>query len=990
MINTNELLPGALLQNRRYEIVRKVGGGGMGVVYEAIDANLGYRRVAIKAMKRPGSTGQAGLDIQNAVRLFKQEAAILSTLNHPNLPHVYDSFEEQGVYYLVMDFIDGETLSHKLRSGRPLPFEEVISYAIQLCDILDYLHRQHPQVIFRDLKPANVIVNLGRVYLVDFGIARHFKLLNTSDTIPMGTEGYSDPEISQLKQSSPRSDLYSLGATLHHCLTGKEPRYADQGHRFPPVRNYNGSVPAALDQLILKMVEAQSRRRPYSAKQVKQQLVAILDGIRNMASNATVTGPVDPNAPTVFEYRNPPTQPVPAFASLLASFQNAFPQIADIYTRIAAFFMSTWLWSGWWYSPIWQPRFLALLGVLLTLMISASIYLFHAFHNSYYVVDLCLSLFLLFIVLPVYRAMSQKEFIPRNILAGTGIAILISLFGQVLLPLIGGPASAPAHATSALPTSSQLIAWLLLLLALLSLVSGFITSLSQAYIQSTNWYGWIDRLMLFALVASWIGLQYASGGTEHLPLFSNTSYPLSTAIVSGIDVPGIRSITVNLLICILLVPFAFILLLRPKNKITIVDRLLFIPAMLPYLLLQWMDGPAELMHFLPATQLISATAFDVILVLMLVIALFVLQRPEPDRFDLLDRGVLLLIILASVSFQNYLSGITGMRKSFLALHIPAFTLSFILPVVLILATLLLVLRLRRAVGVFDRVIVSITAFVCMLLEFASGQQGLRGLNHPVTGADPAQSIELAYLHQTLGGILLLLVLAATALAIGCAILPALRNNQQQNDRAAAILRWVDRTTLIVCGMATLLLLFTYMWQGQMLPYFQQPSALFNAIAQGYFLYLPGLFGLILAFLLLCSLLIQLTGFSRPVERKDRIIVLISLLICLLLLFGNKDVPRLPLLATGIQHLTSGWPGLLSPATFSVLGILAAALISLCWSFRPFKGVDRAVLCALFLIAAAFALFQFGHTQLFIALLVLIIGLVIALQIERVRLGTKII
>lgn len=1055
MANPDDLLPGAVLQGR-YEIVRKVGGGGMGVVYEAIDTNLSRRRVAIKAMKQPSGAGQAGLDMYQAVRLFRQEAAILSRLNHPNLPHVYDTFEERGVYYLVMDFIAGETLSQKLRrTGHPLSTEEVVSYAIQLCDILTYLHSQHPQVIFRDLKPANVIVDpSGRVYLVDFGIARHFKPLNSSDTILIGTSGYSDPELSQLKQTSPRSDLYSLGATLHHCLTGQTPNYAHQAYRFPQVRYYNARVPAELDQLILKLVEPQSRRRPDSALRVRQQLIASLRSIRNTATTGTI---IDPNAPTVFTDHNAPTQSAPVFAPLIASLQNASPHLASASNGIATLLatlalgmkilliwlwqalvwfvsilfigvqfiiktllspitrqrvgdlwrqarqesrklvhrsqhvVSTWSWSEW-YSPIWQPRFLGLLSVLLTPLIVASVYLFHTFHNSYYAVNLCLSLLLLFIILPAYRAMNQGEAVPRTILVGTGIAALVSLAALLLAPFIGVPASqaflAP-NSFSSPPTIALLVTWLLLVLALLSFCSGFVITLSQAYVQPASWRGWIDRLTLFALTASWTLLQYFSGSAEHLPLFS--SYPLSTAIGLNTNIDGITAITVNQLLCLPLALIALILLLRPKSKVTVGDRRLLFLAMLPYLLLQWTDGPAELLHLFPTMQLSSATALNVILVLALVILLFILQRPELDRLDLLDRGALLLVILASALLQNFLSGSPVMQTSLLAAQLPAFTLSFILPAVLLVAALLLIVRLGRMVGVFDRGIISIMAFACILLEFASGQQELRNLGQTSANGDPAQSIELAYLHQALAWILLLLLIVSIFLAAGCALLPALQqNNQQQNDRVAGLLRWIDRTTLIASGLAALLLLFTYMWQGQMLPYFQQPTPLFNALSQGSLLYLPGLLCLILAFFLLCSVLIQLFRFSKPLERKDRVIVLLSLLVCLLLLVASQDVLRLPLLAANIQHLTGGWPGLLSPKSFSILGVLAAALISLCWTIRPFKRVDRVVLGAVFLIAAAFALFQFGHTQLFIALLLLIVGLVTALHIERVRLGTKII
>ena len=209
----------------RYIIIEMVGQGGMGSVYKAIDKRANSRVVAIKEMcldHYPNRSQQS-----EAQKLFRREAWILHHLSHRNLPHVYAFFNEGRCFYLVMDFIEGKTLAQLLQEAATgsLPVQEVLRYALQLCGVLSYLHQQTPPIIFRDLKPSNVMVTAkGYIYLIDFGIARVFKQGLTSDTQHFGTPGFASPEQHGDRQTGPRSDLYSLGATLHSCLTGKEPQ----------------------------------------------------------------------------------------------------------------------------------------------------------------------------------------------------------------------------------------------------------------------------------------------------------------------------------------------------------------------------------------------------------------------------------------------------------------------------------------------------------------------------------------------------------------------------------------------------------------------------------------------------------------------------------------------------------------------------------------------------------------------------------------------
>ena len=207
-------------------------------------------------------------ELAEATARFQQEADLLGSLHHPNLPIIYDGFSEDGRSFLVMEYIDGKTLLQMLKDtgGRPLPVVNVLDYAIQLCNVLMYLHSHNPAIIFRDLKPTNVMVKGdGHVMLIDFGIARFFKEGQEQDTLFLGSPGYAPPEQHGTAQTNPRSDLYALGATLHCCLTGRDPFHAADRFAFPPVQQINLLVPIELDQLIQRMVSLDEHQRPDSA-----------------------------------------------------------------------------------------------------------------------------------------------------------------------------------------------------------------------------------------------------------------------------------------------------------------------------------------------------------------------------------------------------------------------------------------------------------------------------------------------------------------------------------------------------------------------------------------------------------------------------------------------------------------------------------------------------------------------------------------------------
>src|SRR5947208_6192217 len=279
-----EILLHTLFRNR-YFIVNKVGAGGFGSVYKARDIQSGNRLVAIKEVSLLGLHPQAMIE---AITAFQREVSVLSQLDHPNLPRLYEHFQTPGHWYLVMDFIAGETLEQyqsKAPDGRLL-LSEVLDIGIQLCLVLDYLHSQQPPIVFRDLKPANIMrTSKGQLYLIDFGIARYFKPGQAKDTVALGSPGYAAPEQYGKAQTTPRADIYSLGAVLHQLLTAEDP--SDAPFRFPPLRPQSsqshadpGSLTTSmvdvlinkLEILIASMLAMDVTKRPPDVACVKQEL----------------------------------------------------------------------------------------------------------------------------------------------------------------------------------------------------------------------------------------------------------------------------------------------------------------------------------------------------------------------------------------------------------------------------------------------------------------------------------------------------------------------------------------------------------------------------------------------------------------------------------------------------------------------------------------------------------------------------------------------
>ena len=237
----------------KYKILTQIGKGGMSVVYLAMDTHLN-KQWAIKEIRK----SKTGKNDEIVVNSLLAEANLMKRLDHPALPRIVDIIDNGVTIYVVMDYIEGESLDKILLDQGPQSEELVLEWAKQLCDALSYLHQQKPPIIYRDMKPANVMLKPeGNIKIIDFGIAREYMEESLSDTTVLGTKGYAPPE-QYSGQTDARSDIYALGMTMHHLLTGIDPR---RGESYAPVRMWNPEISEGMELIIDKCVSPAPEHR---------------------------------------------------------------------------------------------------------------------------------------------------------------------------------------------------------------------------------------------------------------------------------------------------------------------------------------------------------------------------------------------------------------------------------------------------------------------------------------------------------------------------------------------------------------------------------------------------------------------------------------------------------------------------------------------------------------------------------------------------------
>jgi outer membrane protein assembly factor BamB/predicted Ser/Thr protein kinase len=275
----------------RYKLERRLGAGGMSTVYLARDMRFGSaeRWCAVKEILNTGVDSQTRrLNLENFVR----EANILASLTHQSIPKVYDFFGEDSRSYLVLEFVDGQDLEELWsKTKTPLSPRDVVGWAIQVCDVLSYLHSQTPPVIFRDVKPSNIMLTARRrIMLIDFGIAK--VLQSTPKGTMIGTEGYAPPEQYR-GVADRRVDVYALGATMHHLLSAQDPRLEPPfTFHERPLSMANALVSPALEEVVTRALQYDAENRYATIQDMGQALTRALGGSGQMSAPDVRTSPV--------------------------------------------------------------------------------------------------------------------------------------------------------------------------------------------------------------------------------------------------------------------------------------------------------------------------------------------------------------------------------------------------------------------------------------------------------------------------------------------------------------------------------------------------------------------------------------------------------------------------------------------------------------------------------------------------------------------------
>lgn len=256
----------------KYKILNVVGKGGMSVVYLAMNERAN-KQWAIKEVRKDGMQSFEVVK-QNLVA----ETDLLKKLNHPHLPSIIDVIDCDDTFLIVMDYIEGNPLSKALETSGAQNQDDVIEWAKQLCDVLGYLHSRKPPIIYRDMKPSNVMLKPdGNVMLIDFGTAREFKYSSVADTTCLGTQGYAAPEqFGGHGQTDARTDIYCLGATMYHLVTGHNP--ATPPYEMYPIRQWNPMLSSGLEEIILKCTQ----RNPEDRYQSCAELLYALDHYKDL------------------------------------------------------------------------------------------------------------------------------------------------------------------------------------------------------------------------------------------------------------------------------------------------------------------------------------------------------------------------------------------------------------------------------------------------------------------------------------------------------------------------------------------------------------------------------------------------------------------------------------------------------------------------------------------------------------------------------------
>jgi tRNA A-37 threonylcarbamoyl transferase component Bud32 len=1025
LVNTGpgELSPGDILQYR-YVIINKFGGGGMGTVYKASDNRVANRVVAIKEMKQDTLT-TAQLEL--AYKRFEREAAILSLVQNEHLPRIHHFFEEAGRYYFVMQFIEGETLLQQVSTNQ-VPVLVAVDYALQLCDVLIHLHTRRDPIIFRDLKPSNIIIQPdGHLFLVDFGIARNFRAGKTSDTEFFGTPGYMAPEMS-LTQTDARSDLFSLGVTLHFTLTGKIPEYVERNRALTPVLAHNAEAPAQLYALISKLVQMAPDARPQSAAEVKSQLERIqrqmlLNQVKvGQTGSTTATG--NPltfhQQPTVAGtryqrgWRSPLAaleklpglllsgmafllQPLAAGASKAASVVMSADARRDVYDRYL--FLRVRLNN----TGVWTTRFIVLLLSMLIGSIVLSVFIAAHSGASIYHVEFGLAFVLLVTIILSGGQLNNP--VARNILLCTGFCVTMAF----LTLLASSGFQATPHGSTQPMTLNLLMIYTLVTLTLIALLGNI--AIRKQYVTGSKPAHGFTRLShagLAAVAGVCFLLQFAFGDQEQIIFFPATFRPFGTALSP--------SATTNIVPLALLGCVGIISLLRISQPFTGFDRAMLFTLCLLYVPAQYTFGLSELSHVFPGAFQSGLVVFNLLMLALPLVLAILAFFPLPDQMA----WIRLLPLFAVSLGVAWLQGFLGDQEPFPALssnsqqvtdsvpHLALFGQVVFFSLAIAIALLFIgIIFYRRApvrakwhststpantagtariASAADRIGMLGVALGCGAVQWAFWQGMLQNAPTLSASAQSANSLYAPLLSLGVG----YTVMGISLLATGIVAVSALFNLSQTYARLAGLVKFLDRVTVLGITIIGLLLFSAFGnhggWLANSLNLGQVTSSgASSAPASDVTIH----YSLILMILIALFGLIALFRLTRAFGWAERVLLLLCGVGAMLMLTDALDTQQLPLLSANMQQAAGNFFLSLNADQVVALSLLIAALLSFAWLLSTTIVSDRMALGMVFGLVALLALIAAAPAQqapVILAFIVMIQGVLVAAKVERVRRG----
>lgn len=977
MPETGGLPPNTML-NGRYILLEVIGQGGMGAVYKATDTK-GKRVVAVKEMAKSKFDPSHVAYIQQR---FQHEADILSKVAHPNIPRFYDYFHEAGRSYIVMEYIEGETLEDLQRQhpSRRLPVHDVLSYAEQLCGILNYLHHHEEQgrlrpIIYRDLKPANVMITKQKkAYLIDFGIARFLDENNNADPVIMGTKGYSPPEQFG-NVTTEVSDLFSLGATLFVCLTGHNPqKNVPNLWSFPPIRTLNHQVPADVEILLRWMLATQATDRPQSAMQVLQELKGIKQraaGITDVMPNPVGSGIgglgsnfYDEKTARAAQYRVWLLQAnkllnVDKVPGLLGRIWASYliPALSHSYAFVVGFLLKMYGGKALldaFSEPVWTPHFWLIFLLSFLFSIGGSVYLINTLHTSPFVVAFYLASMLTVLTFTTGMHRNIKNQLSRSVLLAMFLLSLV-----LCASLLGLPAVQHTLQTA---TLNQFFCLTLIVLG------------GSTLIRPEGRLYWLDHVTITASAASVVLLQTILGMQEMQQLLPHTN----------VTVSQFNQYYMFLLIVPILIGVSA-LWKRSQPLGHFAHVLVFLLATLD-MGLQLALGRAEVLPLLqhgtrtlqPSPELLYAVLAFGPLVVALIFTVLPVSSSRVGNFPL-------FVLAGSLAYiQNEVGTSFASPLSFLSTTLPkVFSFYQVVAYGLVALAILLLLRWRKMFTPIDHIAIFGIAVIAALLQ-SSAWLGNSAAQQRSGDGNASLTLLMTGLNEGMAwglGILVVVLVIFTVLTIFFKLGHHARtvSSSVRTQGQLAIERWTGGIyhVMIVSASGGCFLLFTTF--GKQVPLLMRSLPISNVALTGY-----NIVQVILAIITLFAF-VRWLGFiqrDKGYGRSERFVMLFAAMVCAFLLFGEQGGAYIALAPPSLPQ------GMLQALPFRLLVFLSglsATSLALLWLRNPWRPGDRGLLAPLFIGACAFALLQMVQPALLIASLILLMqGVLLATQIEKVR------